>query len=82
MTTAKNINQMNQNTIDAGQQMKTALDYLSIAYKELIEKNEKGDDEIENLEKALASEKKKNLHARVLSLSSTAFLQFKLHPFD
>ena len=58
LTTAKNINQMNQDinqmnqdTIDANQQMKTALDFLSIAYKEIIDKNEKLDDEIQNLEK-------------------------------
>ena len=46
LTTAKDIHQMNQNTIemnqntiDAGQQMKTALDFLALAYKDLVEKN-------------------------------------------
>ena len=32
--------------------MKTALDFLALAYKDLVEKNEKRDDEIESLEKA------------------------------
>ena len=42
LTTAKNINQMNQNTIDEGQQMKTALDFLSIAYKDIIDNKWRG----------------------------------------